>query len=116
MNLDEKKTYYAIILGKLFEREDYITLLTGGYSLERLLWFLNGYIAGLSEGATSYITFMSDFYSYIEQCTNIHISPRGLTYELEAITNSQADAVKEFYKLLHGYYDFLKLPIRQRKT
>ena len=73
--------------------------------MERLIWFLNGYIVGLSEDTSDYITFMDEFYSFIRKKTKWYISPRGLVYELETNTDSPASAVKEFYRLLHAFHD-----------
>ena len=101
-----KYQYAGRIFDKLFSIEPSVALLTGGYNLDRLVWFITGYISGLAEKDISYTTFMFEFSEFaLSQMGISKGRAKGWQYHLGSICCGEKEKVETFYHYIHMFHD-----------
>ena len=101
---------YEKLFSRLFYVENHILIFFGKNSLDRLVWFIQGYLDANYDPITrTRDSFMNEFEIFAEDKLKIKEDRmRGWQYYLEKKYGTESkEAVDVFYKLLHDYYEML---------
>ena len=100
-----KNKVYKKIFDKIFSLENEVTSITGGDSLDRLLWFLLGYIDALRENCDVPITFMSEFSNFaMDEMRVNQARSKGWQYYFRILHPSEKKAVVAFFEMMHRFF------------
>ncbi len=94
----------------MFSIEEKNAVVTGGSNLDRLVWFMTGYSYAEMKETGSQMSFIHYFGEYALNQMKIEVErARGWQYYLKKEYPSESEAIKEFYRLLHSFYNDLSV-------